>query len=128
MIQELVEFGKRVTQNRNMAFCEEAYSLVLVIDKEGNFQSFRPIEGVVNTALVTEHNNSNKKPKGVITAKQGHARFLLDKSAEVLGIGGNAIKKHNIFITITKTKNQLEYHIENQQWKKKEMKASGRSG
>lgn len=100
MIQELVEFGKRVTQNRNMAFCEEAYSLVLVIDKEGNFQSFRPIEGVVNTALVTEHNNSNKKPKGVITAKQGHARFLLDKSAEVLGIGGNAIKKHNIFMQV----------------------------
>ena len=51
MIQELVEFGKRVTKGKSRALKEETYSIVLVIDKEGNFQEFRPIEGSIETAL-----------------------------------------------------------------------------
>lgn len=100
MIQELVEFGKRVTKGKSRALKEETYSIVLVIDKEGNFQEFRSIEGSIETALVTEHNNSSKKPIGTITAKQGHARFLLDKCEEVLGVGEESPKKHNRFMQV----------------------------
>lgn len=73
MIQELVEFGKRVTKGKNQALKEEQFSITLVIDEEGKYQRFivgkrEPIESEV------------------ITAKKGKARFLLDKSEEVLGV------------------------------------------
>lgn len=102
MIRELVEFGRRVTKGKNRALKEEPYSIVLIINQKGEFQSFKPIEGVVETALVTEHNanNSDKRPIGIITAKQGHARLLLDKSAEVLGIGAGGNKKHHAFMQV----------------------------
>ena len=85
MIQELVEFGKRVTKGKNRAFKEENYSITLVIDKEGQYQKFivgerQPIE--------TE----------VITAKKGKARFLLDKCEEVLGVGEKVENKHKLFL------------------------------
>lgn len=73
MIQELVEFGKRVTVDKNRAFKEEHYSITLVIDKEGQYQQF----------IVGERQSIEAE---VITAKKGKARFLLDKSEEVLGI------------------------------------------
>ena len=73
MIQELVEFGKRVTKGKNKAFKEENYSITLVVDKEGRYQQF----------IVGERQPVEAE---VITAKKGKARFLLDKSEEVLGV------------------------------------------
>ena len=98
MIQELVEYGKRVTKGKCKAFCEESYTVVLAIDSEGTFKGLTPKEGSVKTAHITEHKEKGKI--GMISAKQGHARFLLDKSAEVLGDGKDAEKKHKTFITV----------------------------
>ena len=85
MIQELVEFGKRVTKGKSMALKEEPFVIDLVINEEGEFQRF--IVGEKRT-IETE----------VLTAKKGKARFLLDKSEEVLGIGEGAEKKHKLFM------------------------------
>ena len=72
MIQELVEFGRRVTKDKNRALKEEYFSITLVIDKEGRYQQF-----LVGNRMPIESE--------VITAKKGKARFLLDKPEEVLG-------------------------------------------
>lgn len=87
MIQELVEFGKRVTKGKNMALKEEPFSIDIVINENGVFQKF--IVGERQT-IETE----------VITAKKGKARFLLDKCEEVLGIGNDDAvnKKHQLFL------------------------------
>ena len=86
MIQELVEFGKRVTNGMNRALKEEFYSIVLVIDEHGAFQRF--IVGDKQPILAE-----------TITAKKGKARFLLDKCEEVLDVGKeNSHKKHQLFI------------------------------
>lgn len=86
MIQELVEFGKRVTKGKNLALKEETFAIDLVINEEGEFQEF--VHGGKQT-IETE----------VITAKKGKARFLLDKCEEVLGIGdGDVGKKHQWFM------------------------------
>lgn len=86
MIQELVEFGKRVTKGKSRALKEETYSIILVIDELGVFPKF--IIGDKQEILAE-----------AITAKNGKARFLLDKSEEVLGIGeGNVNKKHELFM------------------------------
>lgn len=86
MIQELVEFGKRVTKGKNLAFKEEPFSIDIVINENGEFQKF--IVGERQT-IETE----------VITAKKGKARFLLDKCEEVLGVGnGDVNKKHQLFL------------------------------
>ena len=86
MIQELVEFGKRVTKGKNLAFKEEPFSIDIIIDENGEFQKF--IVGERQT-IETE----------VITAKKGKARFLLDKCEEVLGVGnGDVNKKHQLFM------------------------------
>ena len=86
MIQELVEFGKRVTKGKNRALKEETYSIVLIIDTLGNFQRF--IVGDKQEILAE-----------AITAKKGKSRFLLDKCEEVLGIGdGDVYKKHELFM------------------------------
>lgn len=73
MIQELVEFGKRVTKGKDRAFKEEHFSITLVIDEEGRYQQF-----IIGERIPIEAE--------VITAKKGKARFLLDKSEEVLGM------------------------------------------
>lgn len=87
MIQELVEFGKRVTKGKNMALKEEPFSIDIVINEKGEFQKF--IVGERQT-IETE----------VITAKKGKARFLLDKCEEVLGMGNDDAvnKKHQLFL------------------------------
>ena len=38
MIQELVVFGRRVTEGKNRAFKDESFSVVLVINEKGEFQ------------------------------------------------------------------------------------------
>lgn len=87
MIQELVEFGKRVTQGNSRALKEETYSIVIVIDKAGSFERF---------ILVDESETIESE---AITAKKGKARFLLDKCEEVLGVGvGDVHKKHELFM------------------------------
>ena len=100
MIQELVEYGKRVTKGKCKAFCEEAYSVVLAIDSEGTFKGLTSKEGSIETARVTEHEEKNKKKIGMLSGKKGHARFLLDKGAEVLGVGKDVEKKHKAFMAV----------------------------
>lgn len=98
MIQELVEFGKRVTKGKNKEFVEEPYSTIIVINEKGEFQKFIPADSSLETAIITEHNE--KKGLGIISAKQGHARFLLDKCEEVLAVGDKADNKHKIFLKV----------------------------
>jgi len=85
MIQELVEFGKRVTKGKSMALKEEPFGVEIMINKEGECQAVIPIE---RRTIETE----------VITAKKGKARFLLDKVEEVLGVGEGSEKKHKLFM------------------------------
>lgn len=85
MIQELVEFGRRVTKGKSMALKEEPFGIDIIINMEGECQSVLPIE---RRTIETE----------VITAKKGKARFLLDKSEEVLGVGDGSEKKHKLFL------------------------------
>lgn len=85
MIQELVEFGRRVTKGKSMALKEELFGIDIIINMEGECQSVLPIE---RRTIETE----------VITAKKGKARFLLDKSEEVLGVGDGSEKKHKLFL------------------------------
>lgn len=85
MIQELVEFGRRITKGKSMALKEETFAVDIVINEEGHFQRF-----IVGDRQTTETE--------VITAKKGKARFLLDKCEEVLGVGENSEKKHNLFL------------------------------
>ena len=85
MIQELVEFGRKLTEGKSRALKEEAFAIDLVIDQEGNFQRF--IFGERQTILAES-----------ITAKKGKARLLLDKCQEVLAVGEGAGKKHQLFM------------------------------
>ena len=85
MIQELVEFGRRITKGKSMALKEEAFAVDIVINVEGHFQRF-----IAGDKQSTETE--------VITAKKGKARFLLDKCEEVLGVGDNSEKKHKLFL------------------------------
>lgn len=85
MIQELVEFGKRVTKGKSMALKDEPFGVDIMINKEGECQAVIPIE---RRTIETE----------VITAKKGKARFLLDKVEEVLGVGEGSEKKHKLFM------------------------------
>lgn len=85
MIQELVEFGKRITKGKSMALKEEPFVIDLVINEDGEFLRF--IVGEKRT-IETE----------VITAKKGKARFLLDKCDEVLGYSEGSEKKHKLFL------------------------------
>lgn len=85
MIQELVEFGKRVTKGKSMALKDEPFGVDIMINKEGECQTVIPIE---RRTIETE----------VITAKKGKARFLLDKVEEVLGVGEGSEKKHKLFM------------------------------
>ena len=98
MIQELVEFGKRVTKGKNKEFVEESYSMIIVVNEKGEFQRFTPADSSLETAIITEHDE--KKGLGIISAKKGHARFLLDKCEEVLGIGDKADNKHKVFLKV----------------------------
>ena len=63
MIQELVEFGKRVTKGKSMALKEEPFGVDIVINKEGECQAVIPIE---RRTIETE----------VITAKKGNVLSL----------------------------------------------------
>ena len=85
MIQELVEFGRRVTKGKSMALKEEPFVIDLVINEAGEF--LRYIVGDKRT-IETE----------VITAKKGKARFLLDKCDEVLGYSEGSERKHTLFM------------------------------
>ncbi len=85
MIQELVEFGRRITKGKSMALKEETFAVDIVINEEGHFQRF-----IAGDKQTTEAE--------VITAKKGKARFLLDKCEEVLGAGDKSEKKHKLFL------------------------------
>jgi len=83
MIQELVEFGKRMTTGKDKALKETPFAIDLVINEAGEFIRF----------IVGEKRSVEAE---VITAKKGKARFLLDKGEEVLGVGDE--KKHQLFL------------------------------
>lgn len=85
MIQELVEFGRRITKGKSKALKEEPFVIDLVINKDGEFLRF-----IVGEKRIIETE--------VITAKKGKARFLLDKCDEVLGYGEGSEKKHKLFL------------------------------
>lgn len=85
MIQELVEYGKRVSKGKSLAFNEEAFAIDLVINQNGEFLRF----------IVGDEKYIDAE---AITAKKGKARLLLDKSQEVLGVGKDAGNKHALFL------------------------------
>ena len=85
MIQELVNFGKRITKGKIMALKDEPFAIDLVINENGEFLQF-----IVGDKRTIEAE--------VITAKKGKARFLLDKCDEVLGYSERADKKHKLFL------------------------------
>lgn len=100
MIQELAEFGKRITKGKNRALKEEKCSFILVINKQGDFVKFIPVDKKFETAVITEY-DKKKGQIGTIRAKKGHARFLLDNPEEVLGIGDEKSKdKHRSFLLL----------------------------
>lgn len=91
MIKELCEYGTPVCKKKygewnHVALKEEPISIELVIDGEGNFRRFEPIEKIPTIAEA-------------LNSKKGSARLLLDKAEEVLCYGGNAsLKKHTLFL------------------------------
>jgi len=91
VIKELCEFGTPVCEKKygewnHVALKEEPISIELVIDGQGNFKRFEPIEKILSIAEA-------------LNSKKGSARFLLDKAEEVLCYGGNAsLKKHTLFL------------------------------
>lgn len=92
MIRALSEFGKvlRSEQTDNEwshdALKQEMISMELVINIDGGFQQFNPIEDIAT-------------PAEAIAAKKGKARLLLDKAEEVLCFGGEkSQKKHQLFL------------------------------
>jgi len=70
MIKELAEFGKSIRKGHD-ALKDEPIDIDLVINEDGSFVSFSPIERIL-------------RPAEAITAKKGKARLLLDKAEEVL--------------------------------------------
>lgn len=91
MIKQLCEFGTPVCEKKygewnHVALKQETISIELVIDNEGNFKHFVPIEKIPTIAEA-------------LNSKKGSARLLLDKAEEVLCYGGNtSLKKHNLFL------------------------------
>ncbi len=84
MIQELVKFGERVPKEKRMtsrdgALTKERVAICLAINELGEFQDFIPFEKELEAEIITDAN-------GFVKAKQGSARFLLDKSQELLGV------------------------------------------
>ncbi len=90
MIRELSDLGKKLREINSEsklvhdAIKDEPISIDLIIDKDGSFVRFEPIEKIL-------------RPAEAITAKKGKARLLLDKAEEVLAYNGEE-KKHNLYI------------------------------
>jgi CRISPR-associated protein Csd1 len=82
MLNQLVEYGKRIRTTGSDALKEEPYEITLTISESGDFASWNSHEK--RTALVE-----------LIAAKKGKARLLLDKAEEVLGLDN---KKHELFL------------------------------
>lgn len=107
MIQELVEFGKRVSWGQERALAKEFCSLIISIDKNGFFQGFIPFDKEIEAEVLVKYDKGSNW--GYLSSKKGQSRFLLDKREEVLGIGDkDAVKKHKRFID----KLQQYQHIE----------------
>ena len=107
MIQELVEFGKRVSWGQERALAKEFCSLIISIDKNGIFRGFISFEKEIEAEVLVKYDKGSKW--GYLSSKKGQSRFLLDKREEVLGIGDkDAVKKHKMFIN----KLQQYQHIE----------------
>ncbi|MBQ6237643.1 MAG: type I-C CRISPR-associated protein Cas8c/Csd1 [Bacteroidales bacterium] len=97
MIQELVEFGRRVSWGHERALTKEYCSLVISIDKNGVFGGFIPFDKEIESEVLVKYDKGSKW--GYLSSKKGQSRFLLDKREEVLGIGDkDADKKHKLFI------------------------------
>ncbi len=99
MIKELSEFGKLICEQKygewnHVALKEELVSIDLVIDDNGNFCKFVPLE---KKSTIAE----------ALTSKKGKARLLLDKAEEVLCYGANSAKKHQLFMNKLKQYSEL---------------------
>lgn len=107
MIQEIVEFGKRVSWGQERALAKEFCSLIISIDKNGIFGGFISFDKEIEAEVLVKYDKGSKW--GYLSSKKGQSRFLLDKREEVLGIGDKeAEKKHKMFID----KLQQYQHIE----------------
>ncbi len=102
MIKELSEFGKMIRDEKSknerihIAFKKEVVSIDMVIQEDGSFERFQPIDKVSTTAEA-------------VTAKKGKARLLLDRAEEVLCYGGNkSKKKHQLFLEKLKLYSYLQ--------------------
>ena len=84
MIQELVKFGEHVPKDKRMtskdgSLAKERVAMCLAINELGEFQDYIPFDKELEAEVITDAN-------GFVKAKQGSARFLLDKSQELLGV------------------------------------------
>lgn len=102
MIKELSEFGKMIRDEKSInermhiALKQEVVSIDLVIQEDGSFERFQPIDKVSTTAEA-------------VTAKKGKARLLLDRAEEVLCYGGDkSQKKHQLFLEKLKLYSNLQ--------------------
>ena len=84
MIQELVALGKSLPAKKrdvsqDGSLKKEPVAQCLSLDTDGSFIEYTPYGKELDAVIITDS-------KGFIKAKQGSARFLLDKCEEVLGI------------------------------------------
>ncbi|MBR6320112.1 MAG: type I-C CRISPR-associated protein Cas8c/Csd1 [Prevotella sp.] len=84
MIQELVALGKSLPAKKrdvsqDGSLKKEPVAQCLSLDTDGSFIEYIPYGKELDAEIITDS-------KGFIKAKQGSARFLLDKCEEVLGI------------------------------------------
>ena len=97
MIQELVEFGKRVAWGYERALETALCSMIISIDKNGTFMGFIPFDKEIEAEVLVKYEKGSTW--GYLSSKKGQSRFLLDKREEVLGIGDiDAITKHKRFM------------------------------
>lgn len=100
MIHELVLLSKKLRETKSVKYVHDALdnipvSITCEIDRKGKFKQF--IASGDKKESVTE----------ALTSKKGKARFLVDKSEEVLGSGKKAKSKHKLFMEKIKKYSQL---------------------
>ena len=97
MIQELVDFGKRVAWGQERALETVLCSMIISIDEKGTFKDFIPFNKEIEAEVLVKYDKGSKC--GYLSSKKGQSRFLLDKREEVLGIGDKeSEKKHKRFM------------------------------
>ena len=97
MIQEFVEFGKRVSWGQERALETVLCSMIISIDEKGTFMGFIPFDKEIEAEVLVKYDKGSTW--GYLSSKKGQSRFLLDKREEVLCIGDtDAVTKHKRFM------------------------------